>query len=485
MTVGIAPEQRAPRAVRVRLVCTACGVAPVIARLRPRGGLTWSARGAPARRRHVVCATSRSTGDRAARAARRRHPGGAGAPPVHVLAVADLSGPYAERCRAHVIGLELALARMNADGGLDGGRKVAPLVLDSGGTAAGAARAARRGLAAGPVAVGRQCGTGGVAAVEAASRGGRPERRRRPGGRPDGGRRRLPARGRPVRTGRRVRPARAQPDPGGGRAWRAHGARGRRRRPAVTAAAGGPARSGCARPRRRRARRRRPDPSRAWSSSRPARWRSSRSTRSNACSTAAGRPRSSSTRPRAAVPTHARSRGSASIAAPAWRPRRCCSPSACCRRPTSAARPRSGRIGAIQGVSEVATNTADAELYKTAVPLLFRGDIASVDGLRGYVDRPGAARRAALGHRPRRDRRAPARAARVHERAARAVGHAPAGRRLAVRRRAAAAVPLPDARADLVRRRGEGHRVLPAGQLDGHVRRSPGLTQGLRAPPVG
>jgi hypothetical protein len=44
-----------------------------------------------------------------------------------------------------------------------------------------------------------------------------------------------------------------------------------------------------------------------------------------------------------------------------------------------------GRIGAVQGVSEVATNTPDAELYKAAVPLLFRGDIASLDGLRGYV----------------------------------------------------------------------------------------------------
>jgi hypothetical protein len=44
-----------------------------------------------------------------------------------------------------------------------------------------------------------------------------------------------------------------------------------------------------------------------------------------------------------------------------------------------------GRIGAVQGVSEVATNTADGELYKAAVPLLFRGDIASLDGLRGYV----------------------------------------------------------------------------------------------------
>ena len=39
-------------------------------------------------------------------------------------------------------------------------------------------------------------------------------------------------------------------------------------------------------------------------------------------------------------------------------------------------------------------NTTDAELYKSAVPLLFRGDIASLDGLRGYVS--GLALRDAL-----------------------------------------------------------------------------------------
>jgi hypothetical protein len=44
-----------------------------------------------------------------------------------------------------------------------------------------------------------------------------------------------------------------------------------------------------------------------------------------------------------------------------------------------------GRIGAVQGVTEVATNTTDAELYQQAVPLLFRGDLASLDGLRGYA----------------------------------------------------------------------------------------------------
>jgi hypothetical protein len=44
-----------------------------------------------------------------------------------------------------------------------------------------------------------------------------------------------------------------------------------------------------------------------------------------------------------------------------------------------------GRIGAVQGVSEVATNTRDATLYQAAVPVLFRGEIASIDGLRGYA----------------------------------------------------------------------------------------------------
>ena len=73
-----------------------------------------------------------------------------------------------------MIGLELAIARLNADGGLDGGRKLAPLVVDSGGTAAGALAAAKRGLAEDPIASAGACGTGAVAAVEAASRAGIP-----------------------------------------------------------------------------------------------------------------------------------------------------------------------------------------------------------------------------------------------------------------------------------------------------------------------
>jgi hypothetical protein len=42
-----------------------------------------------------------------------------------------------------------------------------------------------------------------------------------------------------------------------------------------------------------------------------------------------------------------------------------------------------GRIGALQGVSEVSPDTADGVLYQQAVPLLHPGELASLDGLRG------------------------------------------------------------------------------------------------------
>lgn len=55
-----------------------------------------------------------------------------GSEPVRVLATADLSGPNAERCRSHLLGLSLAVGRVNARGGYDG-RKLVPTVLDDGG----------------------------------------------------------------------------------------------------------------------------------------------------------------------------------------------------------------------------------------------------------------------------------------------------------------------------------------------------------------
>jgi len=60
-----------------------------------------------------------------------------------------------------------------------------------------------------------------------------------------------------------------------------------------------------------------------------------------------------------------------------------------------------GRLGVIQGLSEVSTQTPDALAYVRTLPLLFRGERPSLDGLRGYVT--GLALRAGLkdGFRPR------------------------------------------------------------------------------------
>src|SRR4051794_4714830 len=97
-----------------------------------------------------------------------------GAPPVTVLSVADLSGPDGERCRSYLLGVELAIGRINAAGGLAGGRKVAPLVLDDGGDPGRAATLAHD-------AIGRErplafvpCGSASAAALAAAGGAGVP-----------------------------------------------------------------------------------------------------------------------------------------------------------------------------------------------------------------------------------------------------------------------------------------------------------------------
>ena len=384
LTVGIAPEQPAPRSVRVRLVCNDCAVAPVRATLRPHGGLTWSA---PVRLPADGTWSAYVTVDGAIAPPVQLVvgiPAADGAPPVHVLAVADLSGPYAERCRAHVIGLELALARLNAEGGLDGGRKVAPLVLDSGGSAAGAARAARRGLAADPIASAGGCGTGGVAAVQAASRAGVPSIVGDPAVDPTAAkdvfrlaadpfaqgvafgqlvRSRVLAAGEP---GVRTVLADVSEDAQSQRllAGLRLGLRASSAPKGATAAPGPDPRLDVVAPgalaklsldalERRLDRRR---------------------TTALVLDAPAGGGADARAIARLGV-----DRGARLGPAPLLFSERVLSETYV---RTAAAL---GRIGAIQGVSEVATNTADAELYKSAVPLLFRGEIASVDGLRGYV----------------------------------------------------------------------------------------------------
>jgi methionine-rich copper-binding protein CopC/putative copper export protein len=384
VTVGVAPEQRTPGAVGVRLVCTGCGVAPVRATLRRHGGRTWSAPvGVPADGTWFAYVTIDGTTAPPVQLA-VGVPRAPGAAPVQILAVADLSGPYAERCRAHVIGLELALARLNADGGLDGGHKVAPLVLDSGGTLAGARAAAKRGLAEDPIAAAGACGGGAVAAVEAAARADIPSlvgdpavdstraedvyrlaadpfsqgvafgqlvRNRilvsgEPGVRTvraDVGddlqsRRLLDGLRVGLRTSAAVKGAPATPGPAPKLVLIEPGSLAKRSDEALISLLD-----------RRR--------TTAFVLDGPS---------------AGGADAQSIARVGAA-------RGVDMTPAPLLFSERVLSETFV--RSAGAL----GRIGAVQGVSEVATNTADAELYKAAVPLLFRGDIASVDGLRGYV----------------------------------------------------------------------------------------------------
>jgi methionine-rich copper-binding protein CopC/putative copper export protein len=384
VTVAIAPGRRMPRDVRVRLVCAGCGRAPVRARLRPHGGRTWSARiRVPADGTWFGYVT---VGGRTAPPVQLAVgvPRADGAPPVVLLAVADLTGPYAERCRAHVIGLELAIARLNAGGGLDGGRKVAPLVLDSGGTAAGAAAAARRGLAAGPIVSVGSCGTGAVAAVGAASRAGIPSIVGDPAVDPTraGGVYRIAADpfAQGVAFGQLVRSRiLAAGEPGVRTVRAALGDDLQSRRllaglriglRASAAVDGVPV-----------------APGRAPRLSVLAPGTLARLS-GDALAGLLDRRRTTALILDGPAAGGADARAVARLGAargaditPA--------PLLCSERVLSETLVRSagalGRIGAVQGISEVATNTADAELYQTAVPLLFRGDTASLDGLRGYV----------------------------------------------------------------------------------------------------
>ena len=153
---------RSARSGRVRLAC-ACARHPLVARLRagaatirlPAEG-TWYA--------YVA-------GGRSPAALTVGVPGAPGAPPVEVLAAADLSGPGADRCRSLLVGLELGVGRLNALGGLDGGHKVVLTAFDTGGSAQRAAAAVRGRRA---VALAGACGAGGDRAVRSAATAGLP-----------------------------------------------------------------------------------------------------------------------------------------------------------------------------------------------------------------------------------------------------------------------------------------------------------------------
>ncbi len=89
-----------------------------------------------------------------------------GAAPIEVASIASLSGPDAERCRAHELGLLVALAVQNVQGGVDGGRKLVQRLYDDGGRPQ-RATALARGLVGTTPALVAPCGPAAAAAVTA------------------------------------------------------------------------------------------------------------------------------------------------------------------------------------------------------------------------------------------------------------------------------------------------------------------------------
>jgi methionine-rich copper-binding protein CopC/putative copper export protein len=383
VAVSIAPGQPQPRAVSVRLSC-GCTAARVRATLQAHGDPTWSApvtlpkdgtwyayvtvdgRTAPPEQISVGI------------------PDAPGAPAAQVLAVADLTGPGAERCRANIIGLELALARLNANGGVDGGHKVAPLVLDSGGTAAGAAAAARRGLRSHPIALAGACGTGGAAAVAAAARTGAPsivsDPSVDPTPAPNAFRLAADPYAQGVAFGQLVRNRILAASVPGVRTVRLDAgddAQGRRLEAGVraglrpaSAVKGMPVTPGPA-PKLVVVE---PGSLARLSEDALARVLDRRQTAALVLDgPSAGGPDAG------AVARLGAARGTTLTPPPILTSERVLSETYVERAGAL------GRIGAIQGVTEVSTSTPDAELYQAAVPALFRGDFGSLDGLRGYA----------------------------------------------------------------------------------------------------
>jgi hypothetical protein len=170
----VAPPNSGAHTVVARLVC-GCDPRPVITRLRsPRHDGTFSGTiPVPAAGTWYAYLTVDGTPAASPAALTVGVPAAAGAPVQNVLAIADLSGPGAARCRQYMVGLELALGRLNASGGVSGGRKVAPLALDDAGSASTAASLANRALSNHPLAL-LPCGTGAEPAIAAAARRGVP-----------------------------------------------------------------------------------------------------------------------------------------------------------------------------------------------------------------------------------------------------------------------------------------------------------------------
>jgi putative copper export protein/methionine-rich copper-binding protein CopC len=121
----------APQRMQVSLECT-CVKAPVTGPLIKKGDAWQAELELPAGGIWRASLTVDGNPALAPVALRVAQEGAPGAPPVVVAAPADLSGPDARRCRSFQLGMLLALALRNADGGV-GGRKIVLASADDGG----------------------------------------------------------------------------------------------------------------------------------------------------------------------------------------------------------------------------------------------------------------------------------------------------------------------------------------------------------------
>ncbi|WP_320670211.1 ABC transporter substrate-binding protein [Patulibacter defluvii] len=157
---------RAPARIDVRLRC-ACSTGEVRAQLRRGPGDAWSAAvELPAAGTWFAYPAVDGRRESAPAAFPIGDLAEGGPAPRHLIQTADLSGRQARTCRAHAQGASLAVGRLNAKGGVDGGRKLVLRTVDDGGDPARAAAAVR--AAGDAVALLAPCGDGAEAAVRAA-----------------------------------------------------------------------------------------------------------------------------------------------------------------------------------------------------------------------------------------------------------------------------------------------------------------------------
>ncbi|HEX8067254.1 MAG TPA: copper resistance protein CopC [Thermoleophilaceae bacterium] len=156
-----------PRSLAVTLRCV-CAPRPVRTVLRRGRSGTWSAVASlPARGTWFATLSADGRPASPARLAVGDEPV-RGSSPREVVMTADLTGRAATRCRAQAAGAILALGRLDAGGGLPGGRKVALLVLDDGGVPSRAAALVRTARDRDAIALLGPCGGGAKAALDAA-----------------------------------------------------------------------------------------------------------------------------------------------------------------------------------------------------------------------------------------------------------------------------------------------------------------------------